>query len=124
MKPTVIYTDWGVGSRTGNTIELHKDLILYPELHDAILKHELEHTSKDFSMDDFIHDAFPNDKINRWELFKFWIVRPKCWIALLPFYWFPGKGFVIDLNRTIIYSIIAFVFAVDAFWIIKLMGGI
>ena len=36
-------TDWGIGYAYGNTIELNRKLLNYPELYEMVLSHEIEH---------------------------------------------------------------------------------
>ena len=59
VKDTIAY-------KKGDKIYLHEDLKNFPALHEAILKHELEHDDKDFSVKDFFHDVssgLPKDEL-------------------------------------------------------------
>lgn len=126
------YVKWGLAARFGNVIELHEDLKNYPKLHDAIIEHEMLHDeSSGYTVNDFLNDinGVGTEKISKWELFKFQLVRPKTWIHCLPFYYQRDKGFVIDWFRTIMYSLLAIFIIFDIEMFIKLFyflkrGGI
>ena len=101
--------EWGIANRYNSTIEVHKDLPKYPRLFKPIMLHEISHTSKPgFSWKDFYIDfsGKHTQNINRLELYKFMLNRPKTWIQFLPFYYQPSKGFVYDLNKMIFWVII------------------
>jgi hypothetical protein len=99
----VKYVDWGVANNFGTHIELHKDLINYPKIHDALLAHEKQHTKAIFSKQDFMLDMIRNPDLDYSSLWKFMLTRPKTLVQLIPIYWQPGRGFVYDINMLIIY---------------------
>lgn len=96
------YVSHGLGNNFGDSIELNKHLLEYPEIHDVILKHELSHTDKFFSLKDLKLDLTQSD-INSFDIFKFMIRHPLSFTQLLPFYWTRKHGFVYDLNLILIY---------------------
>jgi hypothetical protein len=119
------FTSWAVANNFGSFIEINKDLLQYPQLLAPILQHELSHSDKSWSFHDFKVDFFESTSIKRLELLKFMLKRPRTWIQLLPFYWTPSKGFIVDINKTIIYSILLSIFVIDFIAIrqIFLKGG-
>jgi hypothetical protein len=96
----IIYVNHGLGNNFGDSIELNKHLPDYPEIHDAVLKHELGHTDKLFSWKDLKLDLIQSD-INSFDVFKFMIRHPLSFTQLLPFYWTRKHGFVYDINLII-----------------------
>jgi len=100
------YVNWGIGNNFGKYIELNKNLKLYPQLHDAILKHELSHTDKFIAVKDFKLDLNEDKKIGAFDILRFMFWHPKALTQLLPLYWTRKKGFVYDINLTIMYIIL------------------
>jgi len=98
----IILTDWGIANNYGDFIEINRNLLKYPSLVNPIMKHELLHSDKTFSIYDLKHDLF-NDGIDNLELIKFMIKHPKTLTQLLPICWTKKKGFVIDINLSLIY---------------------
>lgn len=96
------YVSHSLGNRFKDTIELNENLIKYPKLHRAILDHELKHTDKLFSKNDFSLD-FSESKVNQLELMKFMLRHPKSFYQFIPFYWTKKHGFVFDINQTLLY---------------------
>lgn len=96
----------GLANRYSDCIEIHKDLPNYPELYNPILEHELTHTDKKFSFKDLRLDITKTPGINYKELYKFMLKRPSTWVQWLPLWKHKERGFVFDLNLTIIYSAI------------------
>ena len=103
------YVSHSLGNNFGDTIELNENLKDYPNLHDSILKHELEHSSKLFTISDLKLDIIEN-RVNSLELLKFMLKHPKSFIQIIPFYWTKKHGFVYDINLMIIYSCLLIVF--------------
>jgi len=93
--PRVIYSDWGIASRIGNRIYMNKELVWNTELHDALLKHEEEHTSG-FSVQDIVHDL-KGEHIRgiKKQYYKFILQNPKTLVEFLPF-WVYDKQLVIN----------------------------
>ena len=110
-------TQWGVANNFGDRIEVHEDLFNYPKLLAPILQHELKHTDKFFTISEFVMDLTPTTKLNRWDLFKFMIARPKTFVQLLPI-WITKKGIVWDINLSLIWGGIIFI----VWLILKLVG--
>ena len=90
----VKYINYGIGCRIGNQIFLNKTLKNYPDLHDAILKHEQQHTSgfslKDIALD--LRNSHLKDK--KMEYYAFIIENPSSWVEFLPFWWYESKFFI------------------------------
>ena len=77
-------TDKGIGFRIGNTIYLNKNLDSHPRLKQAILSHELAHTSR-FTLKDLKIDlkgAYLNTV--KLDYYKFLIKYPKSLMQFLP----------------------------------------
>lgn len=126
----VKWVEYGLAARFGDVIELHKDLKKFPKLYKPMLEHEKSHDSDDVTWNDIKVDllGLHTNEINRWELFKFQIIRPKTWISILPFYFTNEKGFVIDYFKTIAYLFLLTMMVLDLGLFIKLFkltrGGI
>ena len=120
----VRWVEWGLCARFGDTIELHKDLKKFPSLYQPMIEHENAHDSGDLTWNDIKVDllGLHTNEINRLELFKFQIVRPKTWISILPFYYQKSKGFVIDYTKTLIYVAFLFFIIADLSLVIKLLN--
>lgn len=83
--PEIRLVNHGVANHFGNYIEINSELMEYPELYDYVLKHEINHTSKSFSLEDLKNEF----KVNYgmvFKLFKFVLVRPRLWYEFLPIY--------------------------------------
>lgn len=108
----IIYNRYGIGNNYGDEIELHEDLKLFPELHDKILQHELEHTDSYFSIKDLKNDLKPL-KMKMTTFLFFLAPRPSTWIQFLPF-WYHGqrKQIVYDVNMILIYTFFLILIAV------------
>jgi len=98
----IFYIDYGLGNNFGTHIELNKNLLKYPELHEAILNHELRHTDKLFTWKDLKNDLTETN-VNSFEVLKFMLKYPKSFTQVLPFYFSKKHGFVYDLNLILIY---------------------
>jgi hypothetical protein len=113
-------------NKDNKTIELHKDLQQFPELYIPIIEHEQAHTSEaGYTKKDFMIDfkGLHTEKISRWQLYKFMLVRPSTWIHCLPFYYQKDKGFVIDWFRTGMYTAIIIYLVIFIKLITFMMGG-
>jgi hypothetical protein len=104
LKIKISYVSSGLGNNFGDEIELNENLKKYPEIHDAILEHELSHTNKAFTLKDLKLDLCES-KINSFDIIKFMIKYPKSFSQLFPFYYSKKHGFVYDLNLILIYSV-------------------
>lgn len=96
------YVDYGLANNFGDTIELNKNLIRYPKLHESLLQHELSHTDKAFTLHDLKID-FISDNVNSLRIILFMIRYPKSLTQLFPFYYSKKKGFVYDINLSLLY---------------------
>ena len=112
--PKIVYNDYCIAARVGDTIVLNKDLFRFDKVWaKKVLDHELRHSGnfslKDFGMDLFEGDFFKNVHF----LFK----HPKAVVSLLPVRIFLGE-LVFDPNLLIIYSLIIFLlfFYLQNFW--------
>jgi len=111
----VRYVSSGIANRFENHIELNEHLPEYPELHDAILKHELAHTdTPGFTKKDFLLDIGPS-RVNYWKLFKFMCIYPKTFMQFLPFYK-KGNTFFYDINLCIVWGTIITAIGLSAFF--------
>lgn len=103
------YVDYGIANNFGSYVELHRDLKDYPELHDAILEHELAHTGKGWSFHDFKVDFFQPLKCSSSALLRFMASRPSTWIQILPFY-LKERKVIVDINLCILWGLISIFF--------------
>ncbi len=104
------YVSHSIANRFNGRIEINKHLKNYPELLKPILQHELQHTNQAWSVKDFKLDFISNDKVNQWKLIKFMFKHPKSFAQLSPILYSKKKGFIIDLNLIIMYSIMIGIF--------------
>ena len=106
----IIEVNHGIANRFKDHIEINKNLNKYPHLLKRILEHELAHTDKNISLEDFKLDFMLPQAIHYKELFKFMIKHPSSITQLLPFYWIKRKGFIFDFNLTVMYLMMLGVF--------------
>ena len=101
----IYYVNKGIGNNFGDRIELHKKL-RNPEwkpLHDAILEHEMSHTSRTFSTKDLMLDTKSTEPRRMW---KFILTTPSSWWQFLPLYKSPvNKKWALDINLCVIYAL-------------------
>ena len=97
------YVNHGIGNNFGDVIELNVNLKNYPNLHKAILQHELSHVE---SKPDFVMDITER-KIDTTELIKFMIKHPKSLTQFLPVYYTKKHGIVYDINMIITYAVLS-----------------
>lgn len=85
------YANNTVACRIGDTIYLHPDLIMYPQLYTAIVNHEKQHTDtfswKDIKLDLENVDLKPHKKL----FYKFIIKHPKTILGFMPIARIDGK---------------------------------
>lgn len=99
--------DYGLANNFGSYIEINKELQEDEKLYNYVLKHELNHTDKIFSVKDMSNDLKINLKM-AFKLLFFVVKRPKLWYEFLPVYKRKGKDrFVIDINMILLYCISA-----------------
>lgn len=106
-KIPIIAVGHGIANRFEDCIEVNRNLQKYPKLYYPIIRHELEHSNKPFSLFDLKHDINSEHKINQIQMLKFMFKYPKSFTQVLPFYYTPRRKFVVDINLTIIYSVMA-----------------
>lgn len=102
----VEYIDWGIACRIGNTIYLNKNLLDYPILCKAILKHEYAHSPK-INLNDFVIDL-KGKHLNsvKKQYYKFILKNPKALLQFIPIGIYKGK-LVIDPMISILWILIA-----------------
>ena len=115
----IIYVDHSIANNFGWYIEINENLKKYPELLKPILKHELSHTEKAWSLHDFKLDFFSNNHINHWSLIKFMFKHPKSFYQLSPILYSKEKGFVIDVNVLIMYLTMFAIFTLTIYFGVK-----
>ena len=104
LKMEIKEVEWGIANRFNDgTIEINKNLKKYPKLYYPILRHELGHDDSLISMKNLKHDLIPDEKINQLELIKFMFKYKKSFTQLLPFYYSRKRGFILDINLTLMY---------------------
>jgi hypothetical protein len=102
--PTIRYIDYGIASRIGDNVYLHKNLKKHPKLHKAILKHEFAHTSG-FSWKDVQIDIRNNHLEGlRRDYYTFLIQNPTSLLQLSPVLKYDGR-FTFDLTLMIFYGL-------------------
>lgn len=118
QKLKIVYRNYGIADRfEDGTVELHKGLNDYPELKKSIITHELRHTDqKGFTKRDLLHDLSTPDQIKTATMLKFMIKNPSSLVQFLPIYWVKKRGWIVDLNLIIIYSVIAAIVAAVMFF--------
>jgi len=103
----ISYVKWGLANRFDDGIELNENLKKYPNLHGAILHHELGHKETNTFKQDLAHDLRPINKFSQKEVLAFMVRHPKSFTQLLPVYWSSKrKQLIYDLNMIIIYGIV------------------
>lgn len=82
------YIDYGIGfTRSDGVIELNKNLKKYPDLHKAVLKHELGHLKKGSRKVDFLHDFLEIFNVKKQvRLLNFCIKHPRAFMSELPIF--------------------------------------
>ena len=95
---------YGIASRIGNMIYVHKNLKEYPELYNAILQHEFSHTSG-FSWKDVQIDIKNNHLEGcRRDYYAFLIQNPTALLQLSPVLKYDGR-YTLDLTLMLFYGI-------------------
>lgn len=110
-KLNIIYRSYGIADRfSDGTIELNRALDDYPGLKQSILRHEIRHTNNNrFNKKDFIHDLSTPDQVSLGKMLKFMFKHPASLVQFLPLYKTKTRGWVMDINLIIIYSILALI---------------
>jgi hypothetical protein len=104
MMVTIKYVPYGIANRfQDGHIELNEHLPKYPELHDAILRHELSHTDNPgFTKEDFILDLSPTN-VNYFKLFGFIFSHPSSLFQFVPVYK-RNNELIYDINMCIVWG--------------------
>ena len=103
--PKINYIDYGIASRAGDNIYIHKNLKKYSKLHDAILKHEKDHTSG-FSWKDVQIDIRNSHlKGLRRDYYAFLIQNPTALWQLSPVLKYNNKT-TFDLTLILFYGLV------------------
>lgn len=104
----IIYRTYGIADRfSDGTVELNIALNDYPELKAAILKHELHHTDNPrFNKKDLLHDINTPDQVKFMHMLKFMLRHPKSLTQFAPLYWTKKRGWIVDWNLVVIYSVV------------------
>jgi len=100
------YIKHSIGNNFGDLIELNENLKKYPNLHDSILRHELKHTNKFFTLSDLKTDL-TDTNVDSYQLLKFMLRYPKSFFQFFPVYWNKKHGFIYDLNLILIYILVS-----------------
>ncbi len=115
----IIEVNHSIANRYDGVIEINENLKKYPELYKPILKHELEHTDKPWSIKDFKLDFTSDTKVPQWKLLKFMFKHPRAFLQWSPIlYNRERKAFVIDVNLFIMYF-----FMIGIFSLVLWLGG-
>lgn len=85
------YISYGLACRIENIIYLNENLKKYPELHDAILKHEKAHSSG-FVLKDLVNDV-KGKHLNpvKLQYYKFILKHPKSLATFIPVWFYEGN---------------------------------
>lgn len=106
----IIEVNHSIANRYDGYIEINKHLKNYPNLYNPILKHELSHTNKAWSLHDFKLDFFSNSHVDYWSLMKFMFKHPASLLQLSPILYSKKKGFVLDINLLIMFIMFILIF--------------
>ena len=107
----IIYRSYGIADRfPDGTIELNKHLDQYPDLKKSLISHEVKHTNrKKLNKQDFIHDLTTTHQISQWQMMKFIVRHPFSLVQFFPIYYTKRRGWLLDVNLVVIYSILAII---------------
>jgi len=112
------YINYGIGNRVGKTIYLHEKLKWFPELHDAVLKHEMNHTD-DWDWNDVMMDLSNKElKGRKLEFYKFILTTPSSWVNFFPVLKLDKK-WCIDMSLLIFYMVVFAIFMGTFFFLVK-----
>lgn len=103
---------YGIASRIGSIVYLNKDLVKYPELRNALIEHELGHSSGYSKKDLFDDLSIKELKGLKKKYYEFILTHPSSWTEYLPAYKYEGK-WIISLTSFLIWG-----FAILVFWIV------
>lgn len=86
--------NYGIASRIGSTVYLHKGLRKYPELREALIQHELGHSSgytKKDLLDDF---GIKELRSHKKDYYNFILNTPSSWSEYLPVCRYEGQWII------------------------------
>ncbi len=106
----IIEVNHSIANRFNGYIEINENLKKYPNLYKPILKHELDHTNKLWSLHDFKLDMISNTGVNYWNLLKFMFRYPRSFLQLSPLLYSKKRGFIFDINLFIMYGVFILIF--------------
>ena len=79
-----IETKYGIASRSGDTISFNRRLNKFPELKDAIISHEMQHSTK-YSYEDLTMEfCIPQLEGFKWQYYSFILSNPSTWTEYSP----------------------------------------
>ncbi len=99
----IIEVNNGIANNFGTHIEVNKYLKDYPVLYKAILAHEIEHTNKLFSKEDFKLDLVSSSNIKNIDLLWFIKNHPLALTQFMPVWYSKRNGIYYDINMIIAY---------------------
>ncbi len=107
----IVEVDWGIANRfSDGVIEINRHLrIENPKLYRSVLRHELQNIEDTFSWKELKHDLINDEKSHPWQFLKFMIRHPKSLTQFLPFYYSRKRGFVLDVNLSLMYLILVII---------------
>ena len=106
----IIEVNHSIANRFKNHIEINENLKKYPKLYKPILKHELDHTSKVWSLHDLKLDMTSNTGVNYIQLIKFMFKHPRSFLQLSPILYTKKRGVIFDINLFIMYFVFILTF--------------
>ncbi|GAG82773.1 unnamed protein product [marine sediment metagenome] len=111
----IIEVSHSIANRYSNHIEINKNLKKYPDLLKPILEHELSHTDKPWTFQDFKLDFVSKSKVPFLKLIKFMFRHPASFLQLSPILYSKRKGLIIDVNLLVMYLIMLLVFSITIY---------
>ena len=109
--------DYGISSRIGSVVYLHKGLREYPELRAALIQHELQHSSG-YTLKDLIDDFGINQlEGNKKRYYSFILNNPSSLTEYLPLCKYNKKWvFSPSIFMIWIFAIIVGTFVINNIW--------
>lgn len=87
----LIESNWGIASRSGDTIILNRRLAKYPKLRKALIIHEANH-SPNYNFNDLMMDVSVGElKGMKKVYYKFILTNPSSWTEYLPLWIEKGE---------------------------------
>lgn len=86
--------NYGIASRIGSKVYLHKDLVNYPELRKALVQHEFGHSSGYTKKDLFDDFGIKELKGYKKDYYSFIFSHPSSWTEYLPLCRYDGKWII------------------------------